>query len=88
MLYYAQEKVCQHKSLVRFRVEARSVSELGTAGKDEGKLVNCYTRLRDCWDPTNEKGLRQKAADGSSERERVLRLAEVNDLASLRRHAN
>ena len=35
-----------------------------------------------------KKGLRQKAADGSSERKRVLRLAEVNDLASHDRRAN
>jgi hypothetical protein len=73
---------------VRFQIEVRSVSEFGIEGKGEGKLGNCYTRLRDCWDPTNEKGLRQKATDVSSERKRVLRLAEVNDLASLRRRAN
>lgn len=64
-----------------FRQRRPSVSGLGAEGKGEDKLANCYTRLRDCWEPRNEKGLRQEAADESSEREGVLRLAEVNDLA-------
>jgi hypothetical protein len=56
--------------------------------KREDELAKYYTRLMDCWDPRNEGGLRQKATDGSPERQRVLRLAEVNNLASLTRRAN